>query len=1053
MEGKGILEAVEICASHLREGKDVSLSGLHGGAKGLLLAHLIASFPLLVVVPSEEAAEELALDITFFSRQRRAMSMLPDPYGLEDPRMEVLKALSSFTRGETAAIVTTPEGLLVRVPPKGEISALQVELRVGFHVDRTQLLSKLIDLGYERVPMVETRGEVSARGAIIDVFPPEAENPIRIEVFEDRVESIRTFDPITQRSLEKLEETKIGPARLEAHRPILEELPLPLVLVEPDEVMDRLRDGEPNPLCSSYPEVEPILRQRPKVSLNGLLSEGIPVEAVAHHGLREEVRAKGFKALTYYLRDWLWGGYEVHIVVSSIQQAQRLQEILEAYGLKGNLGEPKRGQWVGILVGELSQGFLLRKERLVYLTEEEIFGRRPRAVKPRREKAPEVEELRPGDYVVHVDYGIGIFRGLRRLEVGAPKDFLLIEYEGGDRLYVPVDRMNLVHRWVGPREEPPKLSRLGGIQWRRAKRRARKAVEAVARELVELYAARKALPGFAFSPPDFLFREFEATFPYEETPDQLEAIEAVLRDMCSPTPMDRLICGDVGFGKTEVAIRAAFKAVMDGKQVAVLVPTTVLAEQHYRTFRERFDRYPVVVEVLSRFRSKKEQAKILEDLRAGRIDIIIGTHRILQKDVAFKDLGLLIIDEEQRFGVAHKERLKELKKTVDCLTLTATPIPRTLQMALVGIKEMSLITTPPPGRQSIKTRIIPFDPKIIRKAILEELQRGGQVFFIHNRVADIFQVSKTIGQIVPEARIGVGHGQMRPKDLEKVMMDFVRGDIQVLVSTSIVELGLDIPNANTIIINDAHTFGLSDLYQLRGRVGRSWKKAFAYLIVPSPNALTKEAKKRLKALEELSELGSGFRLAMRDLEIRGAGTLFGHRQSGHIADVGLELYNQMLEDAIRELKGEEAKPRITPEIRVPIEAYIPDGYIEDDTQRLLFYRRLSSVEDPEEIASIEGELIDRYGPLPQPVLGLLEVIRLKTKLQRWGVERLEARDGEVRAKLARVERPEALAARILEWGGKVRLTPDGELIIRTKEDWREGLKVLEGLLSFEGARA
>ncbi|RLA85394.1 MAG: transcription-repair coupling factor [Deltaproteobacteria bacterium] len=639
-----------------------------------------------------------------------------------------------------------------------------------------------------------------------------------------------------------------------------------------------------------------------------------------------------------------------------------------------------------------------------------------------------------------------MLRGLRKLDIEGSRDFILIEYEGGDRLYVPVDRMNLVHRWVGPSEQPPRLSRLGGPQWRRAKRRVRRAVQEVARELVELYAARKALPGHAFSPPDALFREFEATFPYEETPDQLEAIEAVIRDMCSPIPMDRLICGDVGFGKTEVAIRAAFKAVMDGKQVAVLVPTTVLAEQHYRTFRERLDRYPVVVEVLSRFRSPSEQKRILEDLRRGRIDIIIGTHRLLSKDVVFRDLGLLIIDDEQRFGVAHKERLKELKKTVDCLTLTATPIPRTLQMALVGLKEMSLITTPPAGRQSIKTRIIPFNEKLIRKAIMEELERGGQVFFIHNRIASIFQVARRLERIVPEARIAVAHGQMNPRELERIMMHFVRGKIDVLVSTSIVELGLDIPNANTIIIDEAHTFGLSDLYQLRGRVGRSWRKAYAYLIVPSPGDISRDARKRLKALEELSELGSGFRLAMRDLEIRGAGTLFGHRQSGHVADVGLELYNQMLEEAVRELKGDEIKRKITPEIRVPIEAHIPQGYIQDDSQRLLFYRRLSEVEDPRGLEALREELIDRYGPLPPEVEGLLEVISLKLELQELGIERLEVREGELRAKLTEEVRPEGLISRIMRDPRGIRLTPDMELVVRAREDWRAAFRKVRSLL-------
>ena len=1032
------------------------MQGLLGGSRGLFISRVLDRWGrAIVVVPTEEELDHLVDDIGFFSGSERAIPMAVDPYGLQEPEREALRALLRFLEGEKAAIVTTPEGLLLKVPSREALQALKLSLRVTETIDRNWLIERLVELGYERVPMVETPGEMSVRGAILDLFPPERTDPLRIEFFDNTIESIRTFDPHTQRSTAKLEHVVLWPAKLEGPNPLAREFADLLIVVEPEEVFERLKDFEPNPLFCAYGEIEGLLRDSPKVLLDGLLAEPerIRVEVQGHQGLREEVRAKGLKVLAFRIRDWFSRGHEVNIVTSAGQQATRFMEILEAYGLKSSNVGPKRGMAVGLLVGSLSRGFVLKKEGIVYLTETEIFGRRPKpSPRPRRIKPLDFDELKPGDYVVHVDYGIGIFRGLKKLDLEGSKDFILIEYEGGDRLYVPVDRMNLVHRWVGPSEQPPRLSRLGGPQWRRAKRRVRRAVQEVARELVELYAARKALPGHAFSPPDALFREFEATFPYEETPDQLEAIEAVIRDMCSPTPMDRLICGDVGFGKTEVAIRAAFKAVMDGKQVAVLVPTTVLAEQHYRTFRERLDRYPVVVETLSRFRSPSEQKRILEDLRRGRIDIIIGTHRLLSKDVAFRDLGLLIIDDEQRFGVAHKERLKELKKTVDCLTLTATPSPRTLQMALVGLKEMSLITTPPAGRQSIKTRIIPFDEKLIRKAIMEELGRGGQVFYIHNRIATIFQVARRLERIVPEARIAVAHGQMNPRELERIMMYFVRGEIDVLVSTSIVELGLDIPNANTIIIDEAHTFGLSDLYQLRGRVGRSWRKAYAYLIVPSPGDISKDAKKRLRALEELSELGSGFRLAMRDLEIRGAGTIFGHRQSGHIADVGLELYNQMLEEAIRELKGERIKRRITPEIRVPIEAHIPQGYIQEDSQRLLFYRRLSEVEDPKELEALREELLDRYGPLPPEVEGLLEVISLKLELQEFGIERLEVGEGELRAKLTEGVQPEELVSRIMEDPRGIKLTPAMELVVRVQGDWREAFKKVRSLLGEGGKR-
>ncbi|RLA95851.1 MAG: transcription-repair coupling factor, partial [Deltaproteobacteria bacterium] len=705
---------------------------------------------------------------------------------------------------------------------------------------------------------------------------------------------------------------------------------------------------------------------------------------------------------------------------------------------------PEGRAWV--VVGELSGGFILPEEGLVFISEEEVFGEKGRVAKAPRPSAPPLssfEDLEVGDYLVHVDYGIGLYRGLSRIEFeGEKKEFLLIEYEGGDRLYVPIERLDLVHKYFGPREEPPRLDRLGSASWRRAKRRAKRAAEEIARELIEIYAARKAFEGFAFSPRDAYYQEFEATFPYEETPDQWQAIEDVMRDMESPRPMDRLICGDVGFGKTEVAIRAAFKAVMDGKQVALLVPTTVLAQQHYQTFSARFQGYPIVVEMLSRFRSPRRQKEILEGLREGKVDVVIGTHRLLQKDVRFRDLGLLIIDEEQRFGVAHKERLKELKKTVDCLTLTATPIPRTLQMSLVGIREMSLISTPPPARQTISTRVLPFDPRIVREAIIKEVRRGGQVFFVHNRVKEIQEVARRLQELVPEVRIGIAHGQMRERELERVMLRFVRGEIDLLVCTSIIESGLDIPNANTIIINRADRFGLADLYQLRGRVGRSAKKAYAYLLVPPRKELTASSAKRLRAIQELSELGSGFRLALRDLEIRGAGNLLGHRQSGHIAEVGLELYNALLEEAIRELKGEEVPKKPTPEIHIPIEAYIPEEYVEEEAQRLGLYKRLSLVEGEEELEELKEEIRDRFGPPPAEVRNLFEVIELKIWLQRYRVQRLEMKAGELRLLLSdgRVA-PERLVRAVEESKGKARLTPSGELILEVGGmGWRESIE-------------
>lgn len=1036
------------CLNELNINRPVTIKAIPIGAMGLLFSCLFRCVKGVIVVSSEEKAEDINRNINFFSGDRISQLLLPDPYGLLDQELITIGKLYKFYSDEIKTIITTPQGLLLKIPSEDRLKESVLYIRVGKQENRQSIIQKLIELGYERVPMVENLGEFSVRGAILDVYPPSSDNPIRIEFRDEYIESIRFFDTKTQRSLSFLEEVRIGAARVEGEKSLLEGLKGMLVIVDPEEVIDEIQGLE----GTDGKQALKVLEGLPRLLVNPIVVQGteLRLEIRRNNELREKVLSKGFSAFVSFLSEHIAEGYDVHVVSSTPYQKERLKEILKDYriDLNGHKGD------IHFETGELTEGFIWSSMRLIYITEYEIFGKKAvlkstRQSSEKRNILPSIslEDLTPGDYVVHVDYGIGIFRGLKRLEVNGLKDFLMIEYEGGDKLYVPVERLNLVHKWIGPSEHPPKLSRLGGTSWQRLKSRTKKAVTEVAKELLELYVQRKTSTGFAFGPPDALFREFEATFPYEETPDQLEAIEAVLRDMTSPYPMDRLICGDVGFGKTEIAIRAAFKAVMDNKQVAVLVPTTVLAEQHLRTFRERFERYPIVVESISRFKTSGEQKEILRRLKAGKIDVIIGTHRLLQEDVEFKDLGLLIIDEEQRFGVKHKEKLKELKKNVDCLTLTATPIPRTLQMALIGIKEISLITTPPPERQPIKTRIIPFDKSLIRKAILLEIERGGQVFFVHNRVIDIFNLKRQLEQIVPEAKIGVAHGQMSSKELEKVMYKFVRGQINVLLCTSIVELGLDIPNANTIIVNEAHTFGLADLYQLRGRVGRSWRKAFAYFVVPSTDYLTKDARRRLRALEEFTELGSGFRLAMKDLEIRGAGTLFGHRQSGHVFDVGFELYQKLLEETLKELKGERPRSSFVPEINLPVEAYIPADYIESDAQRLLVYRRLSMVESFQELEEIREELKDRYGPLPVPVEGLFEVISLRLKLQGLGITRLDFTGEWLRLKFAPDScfRNLILSKAIRERDIKV-ISPD-ELIVKAKGDWKKSLLRVESWLT------
>jgi transcription-repair coupling factor (superfamily II helicase) len=625
---------------------------------------------------------------------------------------------------------------------------------------------------------------------------------------------------------------------------------------------------------------------------------------------------------------------------------------------------------------------------------------------------------------------VGIYRGLKFLKVaGTEGEFLHLEYLGGDRLYLPVDRINLIQKFIGGDEAKPALDRLGGSSWEKVMAKTRKSVLAMAKDLLAVYAAREVHQGHAFPSPDQLYDEFEASFEFEETPDQERAIQDTLRDMQQSKPMDRLICGDVGFGKTEVAMRAAFLAVMDGKQVAVLAPTTILAQQHFENFRQRFSSYPVRVEILSRFLTSGESHRVLQDLAKGRVDIIVGTHRLLQKSVEFKDLTLIVIDEEHRFGVGHKENLKKMRQLVDVISLTATPIPRTLHMSLIGIRDLSIIETPPPGRLAIRTYITRYDEGIIRDAVLREINRGGQVFFLHNRVETISRMAEKLMDLVPEAKIGIAHGQMPPRELKKAMLEFMEHRTQLLVCSAIIESGLDFPNANTMIINRADRFGLAQLYQLRGRVGRSTRRAYAYLLIPGERIVTRDAEKRLRALQELDELGGGFRLALHDLEIRGAGNLLGQQQSGHIAAVGLELYTQMMEEAVLELKGEDVAPKLEPEIRLGISAYFPDDYIPNTNQRLFFYKRLAGLTSTQELGEIQEEIQDRYGPFPPAVEHLFMVMDLRRSLRESLVEQINFHDGTL-SLLFHAQSPvkvDKLLHLITKNGSRYRLSPDRHL--------------------------
>lgn len=713
-----------------------------------------------------------------------------------------------------------------------------------------------------------------------------------------------------------------------------------------------------------------------------VLGDTLRTETQTHEQMHTELRsAESLAPLADRLRNWINDGYQVILSAKTSGGVQRLADLLQEYDL------PLTGtRRIQLRQAGLRRGFRIARERLVWVTEEDIFGARSHQPKPARVHKDKfvaaLRELKHGDYVVHIDYGVGRYRGLQVREIAGERgDFFCIEYAGGDLLYVPVYRLEGVQKYVGAEGAQPRLDKLGGQSWEKTKRRVKESVLAMAADLLQLYAARELVPGYAYAPPGHLYEEFARSFEYEETPDQEQAIRDVLADMQKPKPMDRLVCGDVGYGKTEVAMRAAFKAVEDGKQVAVLVPTTILAFQHLGTFRERFEAFPVKIEMLSRFVSPVDQKTILARLRQGQIDIVIGTHRLLQSDVGFKDLGLLVIDEEHRFGVRHKEKIKTLKKNVDVLTLTATPIPRTLHLSIIGLRDLSIIATPPRDRLAIRTYVTPFDEATVAEAIRRELHRRGQVFFIHNRIDSISVMADRLRTIVPEARLEVAHGQMREGELEAIMLRFLKGEFDVLLCTTIIESGIDVPNANTIIINRASHFGLAELYQLRGRVGRSHQRAYAYLVVDSEKELTREARQRLDVLQSFAELGSGFKVAAHDLEIRGAGDILGKNQSGHIAAVGFDLYASLLEQAVHELRGEPAVETPEPELNIHFPVFLPEDYMPDVGHRLDFYQRLSRLGSEDDAEQIRAEIIDRYGELPSEAENYLAVARIKVLLR------------------------------------------------------------------------
>jgi transcription-repair coupling factor (superfamily II helicase) len=1109
----------------VRGDRRIYLQGLTPAGGAYVLARLFQKVrrPFLIITPNTSAHEIFYKDLAFFAPEEASGR---DPWHrlLLFPAHEVLpfKELSFDTEVSCARVgaayvaqtsrepwllVAPAAALRQKLPPPGSLQEALAYAVAGENLERESFLQTLLESGYERRPVVEERGEFSVRGGVIDLFPPLYAQPVRLEFWGDEVESLRFFDPASQRSQGSLEELLVLPAseeslnpaareralarrkrrqdpqfwqnvqlgrhfpRIERHiedfydhpRTLWDYLPPDTVVVEWDplnlaqdlEKLEEQAAAEPQGWLDEIPWEE---RRGGHASIFcPLLPWGITEEAgdfafqvARNDGLAQELAQAGAEggrlvpALAGRLEEWRRNGLHTILVCLSRHRAERLAQLLREENLDAVFTltpswEP--GGEVEITIGELSGGFRLPASGLIVLTEDEALGFRPERRRHKESKPPQfltsLADLQEGDAIVHLDHGIGIYRGLVKLTVGSEvNDFLELEYQGGDRLYLPVDRLHLVQKYLGVDGVQPRIERLGGKSWERTKKKVKKAVEKIARELVELYAARRVLPGHHFSPPDPVFREFEANFEYEETSDQLQAIQEVLADMTGEKPMDRLICGDVGYGKTEVALRAAFKAAMDGKQVAMLVPTTVLAEQHYDTFSRRLVPYPLEVRVLSRFKSLVEQKRILADLARGKVDIIIGTHRLVQKDVAFHDLGLVIVDEEQRFGVSQKEKMKEWRRTVDVLTLTATPIPRTLQLSLTGLRELSVINTAPENRRSIRTYLCQPEKAVIQAAIRRELARGGQVFFVHNRVRTLGIWTRKVQEMVSEARVVMAHGQMPERELEQVMRRFSRGEVDVLMCTAIIEAGLDIPAANTIIINRAHTLGLAQLYQLRGRVGRSQAQAYAYLLVPGEAGLSTDAQKRLKALMEFTELGSGFKIALHDLQIRGAGNLLGQAQSGHLAEVGYELYLQLLEQAIKEFKGEAKEEQLPdPEIRIPVAAYLPEDYVPDIQQRLALYRRLSDRLSPEALQEMEEELLDRFGPLPPEGRNLLEVVRAKHQLRRLGIKRLDLQDSFAVLQFARPERLnlERLLGLLKKRPDTFRLTPDQSLRVRLPE--------------------
>ncbi|WP_432775719.1 transcription-repair coupling factor [Brevibacillus gelatini] len=1136
------------------------VSGLAGSARQALMVALqqMTGRPVCVVTHNMYQAQKVYEDLSELVPSDQVLlypgnELIGSELAIASPEMlaQRIHVFNRLAQGFTGFLVAPFAGLRRLVVPPQVWKEAQIELSVGDELDVESFLSRCIELGYERVDMVERKGEMSVRGGIIDLYPIDSEWPVRIELFDVEIDSIRTFDMLSQRSLESVQSYLLGPAKeMIASTPLLMESAVRLeqklgetvaklkdgaakekVVERIGTDIERMKEGQRFSQLYSYisviyPSQDTLLSYMPPETflimdepsrvldtaaqlqkeeaewLTGRIAQGEYMANLNLSRTYEDIvsqKKRQIVHLSLFLRQspktqpqniinlncrtmqnfhgqmnvlktelarWKKSQDQIVFVAADLERAKRLERVLHDYEMEADVlteavevvppGRPT------IILGNLQTGFELPLNKLAVITEGEVFTakqRKARKVQQTMNNAERIKnylELKPGDYVVHVNHGIGKYLGIETKEIlGIHKDYLHIQYAGGDSLFVPIDQIDHVQKYVASEEAQPKIYSLGGSEWKRVKNKVQSSVKDIAEDLIKLYAAREAAVGHAFSPDTSEQREFEAMFPYQETPDQLRAIAEVKADMERKRPMDRLVCGDVGYGKTEVAIRAAFKAVMDGKQVAVLVPTTILAQQHYETFRERFADYPIRVEVLSRFRSRKEQNATLKGLKEGTVDVVIGTHRLLSKDLMFRELGLLIVDEEQRFGVSHKEKLKQMKTNVDVITLTATPIPRTLHMSMIGVRDLSVIETPPENRFPVQTYVMEYSPALVREAIERELARDGQVFFLYNQVQGIEQMAEQISMLVPDARIAVAHGQMNESELEGVILDFLEGNFDVLVSTTIIETGVDIPNVNTLIIYNADKMGLSQLYQLRGRVGRSNRIAYAYFTYQRDKVLTEVAEKRLQAIKEFTELGSGFKIAMRDLSIRGAGNLLGAEQHGFINTVGFDLYSQMLKEAIDELRGEVKQEAVTPvEISLQLDAYIPSMYITDSRQKIEMYKKFVAVSTLDDVNDLAEELLDRFGPVPKPVENLLTISRLRVYALKHHITEISQKNpDEIKLVLHPSQNNNidggALFAIASNWSRRLGLSGGQQIVITVKvkglrED--EGVQLVEKLL-------